>query len=88
MLGTVIMPLTQNYIGRIIVTRTKEFIRHELQDDDAWVCICGNVPSGDGFFPCNKDGNEIEPTEESGWDGLYVCFQSEIPIYAHNIKGL
>jgi hypothetical protein len=36
-------------------------------------CGCGNYPRLDGFFPCNEDGNEIEPTIGSGWAGLYVC---------------
>jgi hypothetical protein len=52
----------------------KEFIKHESGDEDAWVCICGNKPDDDGFFPCNEDGNEVEPTLKSGWLDLYVCF--------------
>lgn len=49
----------------------KTFITHEEGSEDAWVCICGNRPRDDGFFPCDKDGNEMEPVE--GWEGLYVC---------------
>ena len=40
---------------------------------DAWRCVCGNTPVGNGFYPCNNEGNEIEPTIGSGWAGLYVC---------------
>jgi len=47
------------------------YITHEEGNEEAWVCICGNTPSEDGFYPCDKDGNEIEPVE--GWEGLYVC---------------
>ena len=53
----------------------KEFITHESGSDDAWVCVCGNQPDGDGFFPCDAQGNEIEPTVGSGWTNLYVCAQ-------------
>jgi hypothetical protein len=48
-----------------------EVITHEAGNDEAWVCICGNKPSDDGFFPCNEEGNEMEPT--TGWPGRYVC---------------
>lgn len=34
-------------------------------------CTCGNTTHTDGFYPCDKNGNEIEPTKE--WNGLYVC---------------
>lgn len=48
-------------------------IKRERGDRDAWICACGNVPSGDGFYPCNAAGNEVEPVE-GAWDGvLYVC---------------
>jgi hypothetical protein len=51
----------------------KEVITHEPQDKDAWVCICGNMPPDAGFYPCDKDGNEMEPVIGSDWAGLYVC---------------
>jgi hypothetical protein len=50
---------------------TSEHITHEPGSDEAWICICNNTPDSDGFFPCNKEGDEIEPV--TGWDGLYVC---------------
>jgi len=37
------------------------------------VCGCGNNTLLDGFFPCDEKGNEIEPTINSNWNGLYVC---------------
>ena len=48
---------------------------HEPQNDEAWVCICGNTPSGDGFFPCNEKGDEVEPTEKDWTTNWYVCFK-------------
>jgi len=54
-------------------TAHKEFISHEAGYSEAWVCVCGNTPMDDGFYPCDKHGNEIEPLIGSGWDGLYVC---------------
>ena len=50
---------------------SKEYVRHEDQDEDAWICICGNTPVSDGFYPCDKEGKEVEPVK--GWTGLYVC---------------
>ena len=49
----------------------KIFIKHEGGNDEAWICICDNTPSGGGFYPCDEKGNEVEPVE--GWNGLYVC---------------
>jgi hypothetical protein len=52
----------------------KEFITHEKQDEDAWVCICGNTPVSDGFFPCNADGTVFETWGDNDWEGeLYCC---------------
>lgn len=34
-------------------------------------CLCGNIPSSQGFFPCNENGEDVEPV--SGWNGLYRC---------------
>ena|ERR1700761_5103140 len=52
---------------------TKEHITREAGDEDAWICICGNTPVDDGFYPCDENGNELEPTIGSGWTDLYVC---------------
>ena len=52
---------------------TKEFITHELGNDDAWVCVCGNRPDSDGFYTCDQAGNEVEPTQDSNGTNLYVC---------------
>jgi hypothetical protein len=51
----------------------KEYIKYERRDKDAWVCVCGNTPTSDGFQPCDKAGNEMEPTIGSDWNDLYVC---------------
>lgn len=38
---------------------------------DAWLCICGTRPDFDGFYPCDRDGNEMKTVE--GREDLYVC---------------
>ena len=48
-----------------------EVITHEKDNDEAWICICGNQPSEEGFFPCDEKGNETDP--DANWGGLYVC---------------
>jgi len=50
-----------------------EVVTHETGSNEAWICICGNEPSEDGFSPCDEKGNEVEPV--AGWGGLYVCFR-------------
>lgn len=53
------------------VKDTRERITYEEGNEEAWICMCGNRPDADGFYPCDKKGNEIEPGE--GWEDLYVC---------------
>lgn len=50
---------------------TKERIGHEPGNEEAWICLCGSRAADDGFYPCDKEGNEMEPVE--GWEDLYVC---------------
>ncbi len=52
---------------------TKELITHEEGDPEAWICICGNKPAGEGFYPCDKLGNKVDPVGD--WGTLYVCDQ-------------
>ena len=49
----------------------KQKITHEAGNNEAWICICGNTPTSDGFYPCDEAGNEMEPVK--GWRDLYVC---------------
>ncbi len=49
----------------------KEYISCEPGWPDAWVCLCRNTPNGGGFYPCDGNGNEMEPV--AGWENLYVC---------------
>jgi hypothetical protein len=51
----------------------QENISLENGDVDVWICICGNMPSDDGFYPCNSQGNHVEPTEKLWTTDLYVC---------------
>lgn len=49
----------------------------EFESED-FKCTCGNTTCDSGFFPCDAKGNEIEPTKEEGWSGLYVCAECGI----------
>jgi hypothetical protein len=51
----------------------QDVISHEANNEEAWICICGNEPSEDGFYPCDEKGNEVEPVV--GWSGRYVCLR-------------
>jgi hypothetical protein len=50
-----------------------EFIGHEGNDTFAWVCICGNKTNTDGFYTCDRQGNDIVPTTGSIWGEFYRC---------------
>ena len=52
---------------------------------DSWECLCGNEPSSDGFYPCDEQGNEVEPTP--AWNGLlYVCARCDRIIDQYTLK--
>lgn len=76
-------------------TQEQEIVRitHEPGIEDAWVCVCGNTPADDGFYPCDADGNEVEPNLDSIWENLYVCGQcgriinqSTLEVVGQNLK--
>ena len=48
-------------------------ICHEPLNKYAWVCLCGNTPTAEGFYPCNGKGKPVEPTPEDWTTNLYVC---------------
>jgi hypothetical protein len=56
-----------------MIPGTVEFISHTPGDPEDWRCVCGNYPSGDGFYPCDTEGNEVEPTAMDWTSGLYAC---------------
>ena len=58
-------------LNPISTMEAKDKITHEKGYPEAWVCLCGNTPSSDGFYPCDEEGNEMEPVK--GWNNLYVC---------------
>ena len=49
------------------------FIREEADNGDAWVCVCGNRPAAEGFFPCDRSGERVEPTPAAWPNPLYIC---------------
>ena len=52
---------------------TTERIEHEAGNKEAWICLCRNTPTDDGFYPCDENGDEVEPTEAAWKTNLYVC---------------
>jgi hypothetical protein len=51
----------------------RAFITHDKSDKYAWRCVCGNTPVGCGFYSCDENGNEVEPTEKDWTTDWYVC---------------
>jgi len=52
-----------------------EYRKQKIHVDEygEWTCLCGNVASEDGFFPCDADGNSVEPTPQEWTTNLYRC---------------
>lgn len=50
-----------------------ETITFEAEDEEAWICLCENTPTGAGFYPCDFNGNIVEPTARDWTSDLYVC---------------
>lgn len=57
----------------ILEAESPSRITHEEGNEEAWVCVCGNTPCDAGFYPCDSNGNEMEPLIGSDWENLYVC---------------
>jgi hypothetical protein len=49
------------------------YIKSGVSDPDYWICLCGNTTGEEGFYPCNNQGQEVEPTPEEWTTGCYVC---------------
>jgi len=59
--------------GSFLVPVEDKYISFEAHDRDCWICTCGNYAEAEGFYPCDRDGNVIEPVTDSWWDELYRC---------------
>ena len=66
--------------------RKEEFIVHEAGNSEAWICICGNEPTEDGFYPCDANGNEVHPTVKDWEEPLYVCARCGRIIHQETLK--
>jgi hypothetical protein len=56
-----------------IIMKRPEFITHYKSNPHAWRCICGNNGDDYGYYPCNKKGNEVEPTVKDWTTKWYIC---------------
>lgn len=63
-----------------------EHINHEKGNPDAWVCLCGNTPSDDGFYPIDESNHEVEPTAEAWKTNQYFCNQCGRVIDQHTLE--
>jgi hypothetical protein len=42
-------------------------------DKYAWICLCGNTPMEEGFYPCDKAGRRLEPADTAQPDDYRAC---------------
>ena len=61
-------------------------ITHEKGNKEAWICKCGNTPSNEGFYPCNSEGEKVDPTPEEWNTKLYVCNKCGVMIDQDNLE--
>lgn len=52
----------------------------------AWICACGNTPAAQGFYPCDRRGEEITPSPNSLFHQLYYCDRCGAIINADDLK--
>jgi len=45
----------------------------DANDHASWACLCGNTPRLEGFYPCDAEGQIVEPTPETWTTDCYVC---------------
>jgi hypothetical protein len=51
----------------------KEYIpRLQGNESKDWFCFCGNSGGKEGFYTCDKEGNELAPVNKE-WKNLYAC---------------
>lgn len=51
----------------------KETIQYESDNREAWICLCGNTPINDGFYPINEFDREVYPTADEWTTNEYYC---------------
>ena len=43
------------------------------KEEEDLICICGNTPDTHGFYPCDSEGEYVEPTPQEWTTDWYVC---------------
>jgi len=55
-------------------TMTNSTEQIKVDNENWWICICGNEPHTDGFYTCDANGYIMSPAEDGGWDQKhYIC---------------
>jgi hypothetical protein len=54
-------------------THQRTRIQRNPADICSWLCLCGNSPTAEGFYPCDSEGEQVEPTPEYWTTNWYVC---------------
>ena len=50
-----------------------EYLKTCPEGSDEWLCLCGNTALDEGFFPCDAQGEVVEPTAEEWTTDCSVC---------------
>jgi Fe2+ or Zn2+ uptake regulation protein len=61
-------------------------ISREATDSDVWVCLCSNTAGEDGFFPCDADGRQVQPTTTEWTSDCFVCARCGRIIQQHSLE--
>lgn len=69
----VVGQLDTDMFGKVVMNKiSAEKIK---TDRMGWMCICGNQPDYQGFYPSDEQGNELDPDGPFGkdWQQLWTC---------------
>jgi hypothetical protein len=50
-------------------------VTHLPNNPTALLCLCGNTPADDGFYPVDEQDREVDPTAAAWPDNTYACRQ-------------
>jgi len=79
--------MISNKKGAMATSQKRKKILDKITDDGGcWDCTCGNTCTGSGFYPCDKKGNKVEPTQEEWMTNCYVCFDCGNIIYHDTLE--
>jgi hypothetical protein len=61
-------------------------IKTEANNPDNLICTCGNDPTQEGFYPCDSEGEIVNPSPKEWTSNCYVCDRCGRIIHSESLK--